>query len=239
MEFYNGVNLIDSLEKLGVDVDRNKLLNGLKRPLYDRNDAYATGTHWLVNRITNSDFLQFVNQYAAKFPSTAKTPITVQQIFDDLDLSDNERDVDRSNACRLMAATGIAKEFVVGDYGFEYVGVLARDMTQLIVDDMPFESVSFEDPHLRFAAKNCVYEVDLFETGSWYDPVAIVDVLNSILDKHSKSPRRLYCFDMNYDWSYVTIAYLDKPFLDELGETYAVYPLKTKRIRQKPANSQN
>ena len=34
-------------------------------------------------------------------------------------------------------------------------------------------------------------------------------------------------------------AYLDKPFLDELGETYAVYPLKTKRIRQTPVNSPN
>ena len=138
-----------------------------------------------------------------------------------------------------MAATGIAKEFVVDDYGFEGVGFLARDMAQLTVDDMPFESVSFEDPHLRFAAKNCVYEVDLFDTGSWYDPVAISDVLNSILDRHSKSPRRLYCFDMNYDWRYVTIAYLVKPFLDELGETYAVYPLKTKRIRLAPANSPN
>ena len=239
VEFYTGVNLIDSLETLGVEVDRSKLLDGLKRPLYDSTAPHATGTHWLVNQITNDDFLKFVDQYAAKFPNTAKPSITVQQIFDDLDLPDNERYVDRSNACRLMAATGIAKEFVVDDYGFEGVGFLARDMAQLIVDDMPFESVSFEDPHLRFAAKNCVYEVDLFDTGSWYDPVAISDVLNSILDRHSKSPRRLYCFDMNYDWRYVTIAYLDKPFLDELGETYAVYPLKTKRIRQTPVNSPN
>ena len=239
VEFFTGLDLIDALETLGVDIDRNKLLDGLKYPQYDRKEPYATRTHWLANRITNDDFLKFVNQYAAKFPSTAKTPASVQQVFDDLDLPDNERDVSRTNACRLMAATGIAKEIVVDEHGFDEVGNLAREISRLIVDDMPFESVGFENPHLRFAAKNGVFEVDLFESHSWYDPVAIVDVLNSILDRHSKSPRRLYCFDMAYDWCYVTIAYLDQPLLDKLGETYAVYPLKTNRIRQKPATPKN
>ena len=230
VDFFDGVNLIDALETLGVDVDRNKLLDGLKCPQYNRKVPHATRTHWLVNRITNDDFLKFLNQYAAKFPSTAKTPTTVQQIFDGLDLSDSERVVHRSAACRLMAGTGIAKEFIVELYGFDDVGNLAREICQLIVDDMPFESVSFENPHLRFAAKKQVFEVDLVQSHSWYDPVAIVDVVNSILDEHSKSPRRLHCFDMGEDWQYVTIAYLDKPFLDELGATYAVYPMKTKRI---------
>ena len=118
------MNLIDALETLGVDVDRNNLLDGLKCPQYNRKVPHATRTHWLVNRITNDDFLKFLNQYAAKFPSTAKTPTTVQQIFDGLDLSDSERVVHRSAACRLMAGTGIAKEFIVELYGFDDVVIL-------------------------------------------------------------------------------------------------------------------
>ena len=233
-DFYTGIALIDALETLGVDMDRDKLMDGLKPPQYDRSH---TSTHWLVNRISNDDFLKFANQYAADYHSAAKLPTNAQQVFDKLDIHLDDRGANRTSACQLMAATGIAKEFVIDDWGFESVGVVARDITGLIVDDLPFESVSFESPHLRFAAEDYVFEVDLIETHSWYDPVAITDVLNSILDNHSESPRRLYCFQMDYDWNYLTIAYLDAPFVKELGEMYAIYPLNTKRVRQKqPAN---
>ena len=260
-DFFKGLNLINALEKLGVAVDRNKLMDGLNPPApFDPTEPYQTRTHWLVNRITNDDFLKFVSQYAAKSRGTTRTPVPVQQsstaqqvstaqqfptsqqfstakqVFDDLGIPKDERDVGRLNACKLMAATGIAKEFIVNDYGFDQVGLVAREMSSLIADDLPFESVGFENPHLRFAAKHHVFEVALLESHSWYDPVAIADVLNSILDKHSKSPKRLYCFDMEYDWSYVTIAYLDESFVTELGETYAVYPYEAKRVRQKPVS---
>ena len=113
-------------------------------------------------------------------------------------------------------------------------------MTKLFADDFPFDSVRFEDPHLRFATSKRVFEVALVDSGDWYDPVAIADVLNSILAEHSDSPKRLYCFDMADEPYYViTIAYLDPSFVEDLGETYAVYPMDTRRVRQKPVGKKS
>ena len=123
------------------------------------------------------------------------------------------------------------------NWQFSDVGLVARDVATLFADDLSFDSVGFEDPFLRFATKKRTFEVRLNQTHSWHDPVTIVNVLNSILDENSDSPKRLYCFDMAHDWCFVTIAYLDPDFVKQLGKSYAIYPFDTKRVRLKSADN--
>ena len=239
--FYGGVMLIDALETLGADVNRDEMMDLLATPQYNPKGPDGTDRHWLVNRITNEDFWDFVNQYAAQHVDNSDpTPITVEEVFDKLGILENERGEGKWAAGKLMEGAGIAKEFAADEWAFESLGFKARNMTKLFAEDFPFDSVSFEDPHLRFATSKRVFEVALINSGDWYDPVAIADVLNSILAEHSDSPKRLYCFDMADEPYYaITIAYLDPSFVEDLGESYAVYPMETRRVRQKPVNKQS
>jgi len=219
--YYQGKQLINNMVRLGFQ-RRAELVKTLPA-VYVYSEFPTPWTHWLVHDITYHDYAAYLDQLKIG------PPVDVELILRELKV-----DVECTAGYEpdLFVRRALIQIGVAADVKWdEFANVDLDKMIHRIssISQGEFSPTGAEvDPTdkqtVRIGWNKMFFEVHFTYTHSWYDPHAVVDVLNAIVDKYVDSDKRFVAYARNDDARARTIAYLDEQVIQHLSDRFGLAP---------------
>lgn len=206
----NGRKMIEQMVLMGA-TDGPALQAKLRKPNYS---PLHTDKHWELHRVTQQDFVDFLNTAAGG------KSITVQQARDESDFQFTTWRA-RPFASMAMQASGIGRQFELDMVPFEALPTLTAQYCQLTGGELQPDGVSLvAEDFLRIAWKDRVFEFVVDDNCTWYDPVTHTDMLNLMLENAGQTSKRFFVFDTDLDSQIYHVAFLDPKVARQLVDKY-------------------
>ena len=223
VNYYYGKNLINNMVRLGFQ-RRAELVKTLPA-VYVYSEFPTPWTHWLVNDITYHDYADYLDQLKIG------PPVDVELILRELK-AEVGYGAGGSQTPDLFVRRALIQIGVAADVEWdEFANVDLDKMIHRIssISQGEFSPTGAEvDPTdkqtVRIGWNKMFFEVHFTYTHSWYDPHAVVDVLNAIVDKYVDSDKRFVAYARDDDNRARTIAYLDEQVIQHLSDRFGLAP---------------
>ena len=225
--YYQGKQLINNMVRLGFQ-RRAELVKTLPA-IHAYSEFPTPWTHWLIHDITYHDYAAYLDQLKIG------PPVDVELILRELKVDVNcvagyEPDL---FVRRALIQIGVAADVAWDEFNnYDLDKMIHRISSTSQGEFAPTgaEVDPTDKQTVRIGWNKMFFEVHFVDTGDWYDPHAVVDVLNAIVDKYVDSDKRFVAYAKDDDARVRTIAYLDEQVIRHLSDRFGLVPYPRVRV---------
>lgn len=209
-DYLSARSMIEQMVLMGA-TDGEQLKKHLPQPRYNSENS---DKWWQVHNVTPASFVEFLNS------TGCGKSITVDLAYQQSMFAEKPTRP-RGFASLAMQAAGVGQEFEIDMHPFKALPYLTAAFCRLTDGEFVPEGVSLVGVEkLRIAWDDRVFEFPVDENNTWYDPVTLTDVLNTLVEKYGHTSKRFYVFQSDLSSLFVHVAFLEPPLAKQLVEKF-------------------